>query len=83
MRNGAARASAIGDLHSLFSVGTVAGMSDGPLLEQFLARRDEAALEAIVARHGPMVVGVCLDIRTIQNSLTGQHSAWSKVAGQT
>src|SRR5207249_9400827 len=32
---------------------------DGELLERFVARRDEAAFEALVRRHGPMVLGVC------------------------
>src|SRR5438874_5672646 len=36
-----------------------AGLSDGQLLECFLARPDEAAFEALVRRHGPMVLGVC------------------------
>src|SRR5262245_9086126 len=31
----------------------------GQLLETYLTRRDEAALEALLARHGPMVWGVC------------------------
>ncbi len=35
------------------------GRSDGQLLEGFVARRDEAAFEALVRRHGPMVWGVC------------------------
>jgi RNA polymerase sigma factor (sigma-70 family) len=35
------------------------GLTDGQLLEQFLSRRDEAAFEALVRRHGPMVLGVC------------------------
>jgi RNA polymerase sigma factor (sigma-70 family) len=39
--------------------GTVAGLGEGQLLERFVATRDEAAFEALVARHGPMVVGVC------------------------
>src|SRR5262249_59765597 len=35
------------------------GRTDGQLLEAFRARRDEAAFEALVRRHGPMVLGVC------------------------
>src|SRR5947209_15110665 len=36
-----------------------AGLTDGQLLDHFLARRDPAAFEALVRRHGPMVLGVC------------------------
>jgi RNA polymerase sigma factor (sigma-70 family) len=36
-----------------------AGLSDGQLLESFVERDDEAAFEALVRRHGPMVLGVC------------------------
>jgi RNA polymerase sigma factor (sigma-70 family) len=36
-----------------------AGLSDGQLLEHFIERRDEAAFETLVRRHGPMVLGVC------------------------
>jgi RNA polymerase sigma factor (sigma-70 family) len=35
------------------------GPSDAQLLESFLSRRDEAAFEALLRRHGPMVLGVC------------------------
>jgi RNA polymerase sigma factor (sigma-70 family) len=35
------------------------GQSDRQLLEHFRRRRDEAAFEALVGRHGPMVLGVC------------------------
>jgi RNA polymerase sigma factor (sigma-70 family) len=35
------------------------GPSDSHLLEAFLARRDGAAFEALLRRHGPMVLGVC------------------------
>ena len=36
-----------------------AGVPDGDLLDCFVAERDEAAFEALVRRHGPMVFGVC------------------------
>ena len=36
-----------------------AGLSDGQLLDGFVARRDAACFEALVRRHGPMVLGVC------------------------
>ncbi len=35
------------------------GPSDAQLLESFLVRRDEVAFEALLRRHGPMVLGVC------------------------
>src|SRR5262245_7027131 len=35
------------------------GTPDRRLLERFVASRDEAAFEALVRRHGPMVHGVC------------------------
>jgi RNA polymerase sigma factor (sigma-70 family) len=36
-----------------------ARVTDGQLLEGYIRRRDGAALEALVQRHGPMVWGVC------------------------
>jgi RNA polymerase sigma factor (sigma-70 family) len=36
-----------------------AGLTDAQLLEEYLRRREEAALAALVRRHGPMVWGVC------------------------
>ncbi len=37
----------------------VAELSDGQLLERFAVGREPAALEALVERHGPLVLGVC------------------------
>src|SRR5438445_12631198 len=36
-----------------------AGLTDGQLLESYVGSREEAALAALVHRHGPMVWGVC------------------------
>src|SRR5437773_12042601 len=36
-----------------------AAVSDAHLLECYVTRRDEAAFETLVRRHGPMVWGVC------------------------
>jgi len=47
-------------------------MTDGQLLERFMAARDEAgelAFESLVARHGPMVMRVC------RNMLEDAHDA--------
>ena len=50
------------EIGALFEGGSVAGLIDRQLLERFNFRRDavgEAAFAALVARHGPMVLGVC------------------------
>ena len=46
------------DLARLFGQGSVAS-DDRTLLDRFLSKRDHAAFEVLVARHGPMVQGVC------------------------
>ena len=43
----------------LYREGTLSGLGDGQLLERYLTRRDEAAFEALVNLHGPMVLGLC------------------------
>ena len=56
------RSTLLRQFRTLFEAGTVAGLTDGQLLERFLTSRDEAgevAFAALVARHGPMVLGVC------------------------
>jgi HlyD family secretion protein len=58
----------LGQVRTLFGAGTVTGLSDAQLLERFRSRSAlaiedtraaEAAFEVLVARHGPMVLGVC------------------------
>src|SRR5262245_39015748 len=36
-----------------------AGLTDGELLESYIRQRGDAAFEALVRRHGPMVWAVC------------------------
>ena len=50
---------ALDDIRRVFTEGTLAGLSDGELLERFAARGDGEAFAAIVARHGAMVLSVC------------------------
>jgi RNA polymerase sigma factor (sigma-70 family) len=52
-------------LETLFGAGTCVGLSDGQLLARYLADHEEAgeqAFEALVTRHGPMVMRVCVNI---------------------
>src|SRR4051794_35399985 len=61
-------ASLLRHLRTLYDAGVVTGLTDMQLLERFNGRRAEAckadaaaeaAFAALVARHGPMVLGVC------------------------
>ena len=46
-------------LHRLVGFDPVGQQSDGELLQRFLHKREEAAFEALVWRHGGMVFNVC------------------------
>ncbi len=53
---------AVRQINRLFQDGTVGALTDGQLIERFAGRRGdpaESAFEAMVARHGPMVLRVC------------------------
>src|SRR5262249_35947231 len=58
-----ATGSVVRQLGALFEGGSLAGLSDRQLLERYAAGAHEpageAAFAALVARHGPMVLGVC------------------------
>ena len=48
------------ELERLFGHGTFVGSSEGELLERFIPRKKTKRLsEALIARHGRMVLGVC------------------------
>jgi RNA polymerase sigma factor (sigma-70 family) len=53
---------ALRQINRLFAEGVVAGFSDAQLLQRFLRQRDPEAFEALVGRHGPMVLSVCRGI---------------------
>ena len=50
---------ALRHLRDLFGEGTVVGLTDGQLLARYVDRQDGPAFAALVARHGPMVLGAC------------------------
>jgi RNA polymerase sigma factor (sigma-70 family) len=53
------RGAVIDSLQRLYETGTVTALDERQLLERFIARGDESAFEAILQRHGPMVLRVC------------------------
>lgn len=59
MMTGTSRGPVLRELECLFQHGTLCGLGDDELLERFLDRRDGSAFEALVALHGPMVLGIC------------------------
>jgi RNA polymerase sigma factor (sigma-70 family) len=55
----ASRGTFFHQLDRLYRDGTLSGLGDAQLLERYLFARDEAAFEALVKLHGPMVLGLC------------------------
>jgi RNA polymerase sigma factor (sigma-70 family) len=53
---------ALRQINRLFADGAVTGLSDAQLLERFVGQRDATSFEALVARHGPMVLSVCRSV---------------------
>jgi RNA polymerase sigma factor (sigma-70 family) len=47
------------EMQSLFGAGTARGASSGQWLDRFVRHGEDVAFEAILAMHGPMVLGVC------------------------
>src|ERR1700738_5014628 len=66
-------------LGALFGAGTCTGLTDGDLVARFLACRDEGgerAFEALVTRHGLMVLRVC---RHLLDDPSAVHDAFQAV----
>ncbi len=59
-------------LHRAVLLRDGAGLTDGQLLERFVSRREEAAVAALVGRHGPMVWGVCR--RVLRNAADAEDA---------
>jgi RNA polymerase sigma factor (sigma-70 family) len=59
----------------LFLEGTSIGLSEGELLDRFVRGRDESAFEILVARHGPMVLGVCRSLLRDPNDVDDAFQA--------
>ena len=59
-------------IERLLQRGSLAGLSEWQLLESYATDRDERAFEALVARHGPMVFGVCR--RLLQNDQAAEDA---------
>src|SRR5260370_22283604 len=58
MENGQLR-SVLWHIRRIIGLSSASGLSDGQLLERFATRHEEAAFEALMKRHGAMVLGVC------------------------
>ena len=63
------------ELDRAFNQGTISGLTEGSLLERFVSGRDEAAFGALVARHGPMVLGVCRRLLREENDVDDAFQA--------
>ena len=65
MASGSAGGTLPKEFHNLFRFGVVGHLSDGQLLQRFIAGRDggdQAAFTELVERHGPMVMHVCREV---------------------
>jgi hypothetical protein len=59
----------LGHVRQLADKNALKEASDQYLLQRFVDKRDEAAFDQLVRRHGPMVLGVC------QRVLRDPHAA--------
>ena len=67
---------ALRQIHMLFGEGTLAGLTDAQLVERHVSHGDELAFQALVQRHGPMVLAVC---RGVLNDCNDADDAFQAV----
>lgn len=72
---GASTAALLHQLERLFGNGTSVGSSEGELPERLVTEHDEAAFEALLARHGRMVLGVCRQMLRDPNDVADAFQA--------
>ena len=72
---GAYTGAVFNQLERLFHHGTSTGLTEGELVERFVTGRDETAFEALVARHGRMVLGVCRQLLRDPNDVDDAFQA--------
>jgi RNA polymerase sigma factor (sigma-70 family) len=70
------RGDALGQVHRLFGEATLSGLTDAQLIERHLSQGDELAFNALVQRHGPMVLAVC---RGVLNDANDADDAFQAV----
>ena len=72
-------------LDRLYRDGTFTAQGDGQLLDRYLSHRDEAAFEALVNLHGPMVLSLCRrflrDPRDIEDAFQATFLILARKAG--
>ncbi|MGP0062880.1 MAG: RNA polymerase sigma factor [Isosphaeraceae bacterium] len=66
---------ALRHIRHLFDEGTLAGLPDARLLERYVGHRDELAFQALVQRHGAMVMAVCRGVLTDPNDVDDAFQA--------
>ena len=69
------RGAVVEAIQRLFDQGTVVALGEKQLLDRFIARGDESAFEAIVGRHGPMVLSVCRRVLVDQHDVEDAFQA--------
>jgi RNA polymerase sigma factor (sigma-70 family) len=69
------RGAVVHSIQRLFDQGTVVALDERQLLDRFVSRGDESAFEAIVGRHGPMVLSVCRRVLDNQHDVEDAFQA--------